>query len=99
MNENETVETGNVALLEKKKRNKYKNYSDKEVLDLVNQASSLDNLCSLLEMPKANVCVRLSTMRKKGLEVKKFSRKGVLKEDTSTPNTGENNNGTESTSN
>lgn len=92
-----------VAVVEKKKRNSYRSFSDEEVLTLASVATSLDNLAELMEMPKANVAVRLSTMRKKkGLTVPKFSRKGVkgvLNNDTtSTPNTGDNNNGTESKS-
>lgn len=91
-----------VALAEKKKRNSYKSFSNEEVLTLASVATSLDNLAELMEMPKANVAVRLSTMRKKGLTVPKFSKKGVKgvlnNDNTSTPNTGDNNNGTESKS-
>jgi hypothetical protein len=92
-----------VAVAEKKKRNSYRSFSDEEVLTLASVATSLDNLAELMEMPKANVAVRLSTMRKKkGLTVPKFSRKGVKgvlnNDNTSTPNTGDNNNGTESKS-
>ncbi len=97
-----TQNESTTATVERKPRVAHPRFSDEEFKVLALNSKNLEELAVKTQLPKANASVRLNALRKKGIDVPRFSRKGkgvLVVSETPSTNAGEIVNGPESKSN